>query len=142
MKKGVNDLYQAIPFKENRRMFNLKGIFLLIMFCCSLSVFSQDTKTVEGNVLDDNRDPVPGATVVVKGNTSYGTVTSSQGEFSLDIPSEENVLVVSFVGMETQEVNVSDQTDVTVVLQIASIQLEETVVVGYGQQKKKSIIGS
>jgi TonB-linked SusC/RagA family outer membrane protein len=64
------------------------------------------------------------------------------GRFSFDIPEDENVIVVSFIGMQRQEVDVSSQTYVTVLLEPEFVQLDDVVVVGYGQQKKASIVGS
>jgi TonB-linked SusC/RagA family outer membrane protein len=64
------------------------------------------------------------------------------GRFSFDIPEDENVIVVSFIGMQSQEVDVSSQTNVSVMLESETVELDDIVVVGYGQQKKKSVVGS
>ncbi|MGQ1891978.1 SusC/RagA family TonB-linked outer membrane protein [Thermophagus sp. OGC60D27] len=142
MKKIDKNVYQANRWSLIRLSFNPKGVLLLIMFCLSFAVYSQNMKSVSGVVLDENREPVPGATVVVKGSTTYGTVTDMDGRFSFDIPEDENVIVVSFIGMKTLEVDVSSQTNVTVMLEPESVELDDIVVVGYGQQKKKSVVGS
>jgi TonB-linked SusC/RagA family outer membrane protein len=93
-------------------------------------------------VLDEQQDPVPGATVMVKGNSDYGTITDSDGEFSINIPAEENVLVISFIGMKTQEIDVSNTSSITIILESEIVHLAETVVVGYGIQKKETLTGS
>ena len=142
MKKIDKNVYQANRWYLIRLSFNLKSVLFLIMFCLSFAVYSQNMKSVRGVVLDENREPVPGATVVAKGSTTYGTVTDIDGRFSLDIPEDENVIVVSFIGMQRQEVDVSSQTNVTVLLEPESIELEDVVVVGYGQQKKASVVGA
>ena len=142
MKKIDKNVYQANRWSLIRLSFNPKGVLLLIMFCLSFDVYSQNMKSVSGIVLDENREPVPGATVVVKGSTTYGTVTDMDGRFSFDIPEDENVIVVSFIGMQRQEVDVSSQTNVRVMLESESVELDDIVVVGYGQQKKKSVVGS
>ena len=142
MKKIDKNVYQANRWYLIRLSFNPKGVLFLIMFCLSFAVYSQDMKTVSGVVLDENREPVPGATVVVKGSTTYGTITDMDGRFSFDIPEDENVIVVSFIGMKKQEVDVSSQTNVSVMLESESVELDDIVVVGYGQQKKKSVVGS
>ncbi len=142
MKKSNENVYRATPLSLSLWGFNLRRVVFLMMFCISLGAFSQDMKTVSGIVLDAQGETVPGATVVVKGNTSYGSVTDIQGRFSLNIPQDANVLIVSFVGMKTQEIDVSSQTTVTVNLESDAIALDDVVVVGYGQQKKASIVGS
>ena len=78
---------------------------------------------------------------MVKGQTSLGTVTDFDGNFTLKVPSESTVLVVSYVGMTTKEIRVGKQRDFKITL-ADDTQLEEVVVVGYGQQKKASVVGS
>ncbi|MFW5758415.1 MAG: carboxypeptidase-like regulatory domain-containing protein, partial [Bacteroidota bacterium] len=142
MENGIKDKYRSFSLIRKGWKLHLKGLLLLIVFICSISAFSQEMRTITGVVLDDQDEPVPGATVVAKDDPSRGTVTDGNGEFSLDIPEEEEVIVVSFVGMKSQEVDVSDQQEVTVSLTPETVELEETVVVGYGQQKKESVVGS
>jgi TonB-linked SusC/RagA family outer membrane protein len=142
MKEKLNIYIRQIPFWGNRLKFNLKGLFFLIMFVCSFALYSQSMKTVNGFVLDENHNPIPGATVVAKGNTAYGNITDSDGRFSLEIPTNENYIIVSFIGMKTQKVDVSNKDTVTIILENESIELEDVVIVGYGQQKKASIVGA
>lgn len=97
-------------------------------------------KSISGVVVDADGVPVPGASVIVKG-TSKGTVTNVDGEFSLPVPATAT-LVFSFVGMKTEEVVVGNKTSVNVVLSEESIGIEEVVAVGYGVQRKESIVGS
>ena len=85
---------------------------------------------------------VIGASVVVKGNTSIGTISDIDGNFVLTVPSENTTLVVSFVGMKSQEVKATSTNLIKVTLEDDSQQLEEVVVVGYGQQKKASVVGA
>lgn len=96
---------------------------------------------IKGRVIDENGDPLPGVSVTNKG-TSSGTLTDVNGNFSLSNISSDGVLVFSFLGMKPQEVNVNGRTQITVTLLSQSINMEELVVVGYGQQKKESVVGA
>ena len=107
----------------------------------SVAFHQEQTKTVTGTVTDQAGEPVPGATVVVKG-TSSGTVTDVDGNFTLSNVSEDATLVVSFVGMKKEEVGVSGQDQLSIVLQEETMGLDEVVVVGYGAQKKETVTGS
>ena len=83
-----------------------------------------------------------GASVTLKGNNSVGTISDIDGNFVLTVPSEKSVLIVSYVGMKPQEVKVSSKGMIKVTLEDDTKQLEEVVVVGYGQQKKASVVGA
>ena len=113
-------------------------VMLALMFCTT--VMGQDI-SVKGTVVDTNGEGLIGASVVVKGNTSKGAVTDFDGNFRLDVPSEQTVLVISYVGMVTKEVKVGKQRTFKVTL-AENTKLEEVVVVGYGQQKKASVVGA
>jgi TonB-linked SusC/RagA family outer membrane protein len=102
--------------------------------------FKQDV-TVKGTVKEESGSALPGVNVVVKG-TTQGTVTDGEGSFSLNVPSNESVLVFSFIGFITQEVPVNGQTTIDVVLIADSETLSEVVVVGYGTQERKDVTGS
>ena len=101
----------------------------------------QQVHPVTGLVKDSKGGPLPGVTVVVKGTTK-GTITDSDGKYSLmDVPSGAT-LVFSFVGMRSQEVPVANKNTVNVILEEETIGLEEVVAVGYGTQKKVNLTGS
>ena len=118
-------------------MKNLKQLIrqtipaILMLFTCSTMLHAQNGITVKGSVTDNTAEPLIGASVVVKGQTSMGTVTDIDGNFQLKVPSEQSVLVVSYVGMTTKEIRVGKQRDFKVSL-AEDTQLEEVVVVGYG----------
>jgi len=96
---------------------------------------------VSGTVTDESGEPLPGVTVIVKG-TTQGTVTNSDGEYTLrDIP-EDATLQFSFVGMKTQEVVAGNQTVIDIQMMMDAIGLEEVVAVGYGTQKKMHLTGA
>ncbi|WP_373828260.1 SusC/RagA family TonB-linked outer membrane protein, partial [Bacteroides heparinolyticus] len=99
------------------------------------------TIKVTGQVVDENGETIPGANVVVKGQTGIGTVTDLDGKFTLDVP-QGSVLVISFIGYVTQEHSVKAGEKLTVKLIPDAQALEEVVVVGYGVQKKESLTGA
>ena len=127
--------------KNLKQLFRqtLPTILMLVAFCTTMQ--AQNGITVTGTVTDGVGDALIGASVVVKGNTSTGTVTDFDGNFQLKVPSESTVLVISYVGMTTKEVKIGKQRKFDVTL-YDDTQLEEVVVVGYGQQKKASVVGA
>jgi TonB-linked SusC/RagA family outer membrane protein len=99
-------------------------------------------RTVQGKVLDSSQQPLPGVGVVLEGTTN-GTVTNADGSYSLRVPSSDVVLVFSSLGYQTQSVSVPASQDVVnVTLDDDAMTLEETVVVGYGVQKKVNLTGA
>ena len=113
----------------------------LMLFAFSTMLYAQGGVSVKGTVTDGAGEPLIGASVVVKGQSSLGTVTDFDGNFVLKVPSEQSTLVISYVGMTTKEIKVGKQRDFKVTLN-DDTQLEEVVVVGYGQQKKASVVGA
>ena len=104
-------------------------------------VGSVQQKMVSGTVKDDNGEPIPGVSVVVKG-TTRGTLTDIDGKFQIEVTGKENILQFSFVGMKSQEVVVGDQRTINVKLEQETIGIEEVVAVGYGVQRKVTSTGS
>ena len=96
---------------------------LLMLFVFSLSGMAQGIQ-ISGTVVDNAGDPLIGASVIVKGQTTVGTVTDIDGNFELKVPSEQSVLVISYVGMTTKEVKVGKQRSFRVSLG-EDAQLEE-----------------
>ncbi len=96
---------------------------------------------VLGTVSDENGEPLPGVSILLKG-TQQGLITDSNGKFSIEVPDEQSVLVFSFVGYLTQEITVGSRTIIDITLQTDEKALEEIVVVGYGTQKKSDLTGS
>ena len=128
-------------------MRNLKQLIkravptVMMLMAFVLQMQAQGGIKVKGTVVDNNAEPLIGASVVVKGNTSLGTVTDFDGNFALTVPSESTVLVVSYVGMTSREVKVGKERNLRVILQ-DDTELEEVIIVGYGQQKKASVVGA
>src|ERR1035437_2369222 len=106
-----------------------KTILLLLVIVCSLSGFGQGLQ-VKGVVTSaDDRQPIPGVSIVIKGTTS-GITTNIDGMYSLKVPGNAK-LVFSFVGMTSQEIEVKNRTTIDVVLATTSSSSDEVVVVGY-----------
>ena len=128
--KNVTKKIQKIPY-----------LLVLLLLSC-LPTLAQNGVTVKGTVVDGTGETVIGASIVVKGNTSIGTISDIDGNFTLAVPNDNVTLVVSFIGMKSQEVKATAQKPIKVILEDDSQQLEEVVVVGFGQQKKASVIGA
>lgn len=106
-----------------------------------ISEQQQQTKVITGTVTDDTKQALPGASVIVKG-TTIGIITDIDGKFSLKVPENAKTLVVSFVGMVPQEIEIGSKTTFNVLLVQETIGLEEVVAVGYGTVRKKDLTGS
>ena len=102
---------------------------------------SEYQQIIRGIVTDEKGNPLPGVSVVVKG-TTLGTLTDISGSYNLTNISPDATLVFSFIGMSTQEIQVTDKTQINVVLKEEAIGLDEVVVIGYGTQKKNDLTGS
>ena len=107
---------------------------------CSLNAQAQKIQ-VKGNLVDGTGEPLIGATVKVKGSAGVGAVTDFDGNFKIDVPSENSTLVFTYVGMKTKEVKVGKKREFKLILEDDNA-IGEVVVVGYGQQKKASVVGA
>ncbi len=116
--------------------------FILIFCLCLLATFAaQAQRTISGKVVSgDDQSPLPGVNILVKGTTS-GTISDANGEFTVSVASESDVLVFSFVGYISQEQTVNGRTSFNVVLASDAQQLSEVVVTALGIQKDKTKIG-
>ena len=121
----------------------------LILFLCLVPVASaraatgpQDGKTVvTGVIYDEDRIPVAGANIMVKG-TDTGTIADGDGKFSITVPYSEATLIISFIGFTTMEYPLAGKANINVTLKAEAVSLEETVVIGYGSQKRATMTGS
>jgi TonB-dependent starch-binding outer membrane protein SusC len=120
----------------------LKGISVL-MVCVSFTqlAFSQ-TKVITGTVIDDKGAPIQGASIAVKGVSKGGTTTDATGTFTLSVPASAKSLVISSVGFNQQEIDITDKTSVSVTLTTSSQSLSDVVVIGYGTARKKDLTGA
>ncbi len=120
----------------------MRKFLCLIMAVMAMTTSLWAQRTISGKVTDDKGVPVPNVSIQVKG-TQTGTVSSTDGSFSLTVPSNARTLVFSSVGMTTQEVSIGNQTSFNVSLQnVSDASLQEVVVVGYGTQKRKETTGN
>ena len=124
----------------SNKVKNMRSLLLILFSAISLSVSAQ-TITVKGNVKDTSGEPVIGASVVEKGNTTNGTITDLDGNFSIKVDGKKT-LVISYIGMKTQEVAVQGRKTINVQMVDDSKALDEVVVIGYGTVNKRDLTGS
>ena len=123
------------------RVFKTIAVTLFLMLGCSLSIFAQN-REVSGKVFDANQQPLVGAAVMLPGTTN-GAVTIDDGSFSLTIPAGDVTVEVSSLGYLTKKVTIpAAKSSITVFLEEDNLTLNETVVVGYGTQKKVNLTGA
>ena len=121
---------------------NSKRLWALMFMMCSFLISFAQQAVVTGEVKDASNEPVIGATVQVK-NAGGGAITDIDGNFRLSVPDVKNaILVVSFIGYETQEIPLNGKKQVKVVLQEQFNELAEVTVVAYGVQKKETLTGA
>ncbi len=127
---------------HKREGWKSKGILFFLLLLGSLNGLAQNKVTVTGKVLDEKGEPLIGATIVLKDNSSIGTVADFDGFFTLEVPDQNAVLTVSYIGMISQDVRANGRTLLVVTLREDSEILDEVIIVGYGQQKKESVVGA
>ena len=115
-------------------------ILILVLFFTTVFVFGQ-TIEVSGTITDNNNIPLPGVNVLVK-NTTKGTSTDFDGNFTLSDVAVNSILTISYIGFQTQEIKVTESQSFNIVLQEDAQSLEEVVVIGFGAQKKKEVTGA
>lgn len=116
----------------------------LSLFCLFFiqTLYAQETITVSGIIYDaSTQTPIPGVTVVEKGNTTNGTSTDFDGNYNLTLPAT-GTLVASYVGFQTLEVPVAGEVNIDINLAVDNQQLDEVVIVAYGTQKKETVTGA
>lgn len=119
----------------------MKKLFVLLNLLLSVSLlFAQNTISVKGKVTDASNESVPGASILIKG-TMQGTITDVDGVFTIQADPQATI-VVSFIGMKTQEIPVNNRTSINVQMHEESFNVDEVVVVGYGTQKVKDLTSS
>ncbi|WP_222942465.1 SusC/RagA family TonB-linked outer membrane protein [Arenibacter arenosicollis] len=142
----LNRIFKDLPVKyevlDNRQIVLTKQFQEIIKSDESVPIGNliQQT-TVKGNIVDSNGTPLPGANVVEKGTTN-GVTADFDGNFAIDLAEKNAVLVVSYIGFATKEVEVNGQTNLSIILEESSAGLDEVVVVGFGTQKKLNLTGA
>ena len=117
-----------------------KTLVFLFLGCLGMSVYAQN-RTISGRVVDASGEPVIGAAVTVVGNTRIGAATDLNGAFSLSVPAGSTMSVES-IGYKTQTFAIGNQSNFNIVLEEDTEMLEETVVIGYGVQRKSDVTGA
>ena len=124
---------QTLTFKRTAMLFALTTM-------CTLGAQAQKI-LIKGNVADGTGEPLIGATVKVKGDATSGVISDMDGNFQISVPSEKATIEITYIGMEPQTMKVGKKRQFKVVMTDDNA-LGEVVVVGYGQQKKASVVGS
>lgn len=114
-------------------------LVLFLWFGTMASLIAQ--RTISGTITDDKKEPLIGASVLVKG-TSTGTISDVSGAFSFSIPANGTTLVISYTGYASKEVAIGASNSYNVMLEQEAIDLSDIVIVGYGTQSKKELTGS
>ena len=124
----------------SNKVKNMRSWLLMLFAAISLGVSAQ-TITVKGNVKDTTGEPIIGASIVEKGNTTNGTITDLDGNYSIKVPAKAT-LTFSYIGMKTQDIAIKGQGPINVTLSDDTQALDEVVVIGYGTVAKKDLTGS
>lgn len=152
--------FSSLIQKVSNKLFKmnlLSYLFLVGFLSLSLSVLGQNSKTsptsiknesqsttkrrISGKVTDQKGESIIGATVMIK-NASMGTITNIDGNFVLEVPSDAKTATITYVGFTPKEFALGSQDNYKIVLEDASVNIAELVVVGYGAQKKESVVGA
>ncbi|RPD91768.1 TonB-dependent receptor [Aureibaculum marinum] len=139
MKKQVP--YTKRPDSSLKYVINI-GLFVLI-FISQFALFAQTNSekiTVRGTVTEAEFGAVIGANIIEQGTTN-GVMTDFDGNYSIEVP-KDAVLVISYIGFATQTIKVNGRTEINIVMVAEASVLDEVVIVGYGKQKKESVVGS
>jgi TonB-dependent starch-binding outer membrane protein SusC len=114
-------------------------LVLFLWFGTMASLIAQ--RTISGTITDDKKEPLIGASVLVKG-TSTGTISDVSGAFSFSIPANGTTLIISYTGYASKEIAIGASNNYNVMLEQEAIDLSDIVIVGYGTQSKKELTGS
>ncbi len=138
----IINLYKLLMMKYKRKRFLKIPCLLVLMVFSVFAAYSQGKITLSGTVVDVTGQPIMGANVAVKEDNQAKTVTDKDGKFTLSVTNRSVTLVVSYISMITQEVKVNNSAPLKITLQDDNRILSDVVIVGYGQQKKESLVGA
>lgn len=139
--KNIEEVLDILFRGTNVKYRSFNSNYVLFTEDKDFTEFVQQQKSVSGKVTDFSGGSIPGVSVVVKGTTK-GTITDSNGSYTLSSIPGDAILQFSFMGMKSYEVKVGSMTSINVVLQEETIGIEEVVAIGYGIQKKVTSTGS
>jgi len=129
-----------LSFSPGRKWVGKFLSMVLLMLLLTGMAFAQQ-KTVTGKVSDETGVAVPGATVIVKG-TTIGAVTDMDGKFSISVPAASKTLVISFIGMKPQEIQVGTQASYSVTMVAETVGIDEVIAIGYSSAGRKNVASS
>jgi TonB-dependent starch-binding outer membrane protein SusC len=120
----------------------MRKLLLLLVGCLLLCAdLPAQTRSISGKVTDEKGSPIPNASVIIRG-TSTGTTTDANGSFQLSVPASARAIVISAVGMAPQELTLNNRTTFDVTLRLNERDMQEVVVVGYQQRRKRDEAGA
>lgn len=121
---------------------SFKLLVLLLLSSGGSCLYAQSGRVVEGTVVDSNQEPLYGVTILVKDKPGVGVITDFDGRFSIQLSEGDNELELSFLGMKSQTLRVGERSHLMVVMEDDSQIFDEVVIVGFGQQKKASVVAA
>lgn len=138
--------------KKKHKLISIRTLLLLILTLSAASAYAVGyvhnekptvplIKKISGTVVDQEQNPIPGVNIAVKG-TSKGTISDIDGKYSIDVPDDKNILIFSFVGMQTMEVEINNRLQIDVVMETKDAQIDDVVVTGYQKIDRKLFTGS
>ena len=130
-----------IKLKPNSRNGQARQILLLLLFFLLTPLFIFAQNSVSGVITSEDGEALIGANVLVQG-TDIGTITGIDGSYTLDNVPEDAVIVISFIGYDTQEIGVEGRSGIDVIVTATGQLLDELVVTGYAVEKKKDLLGA
>lgn len=153
-------ILKKTPFFSGRGFESVMKITLATIFLCASFSFTTDIREkneiarniiieepqqqlneIRGNIIDEGGNPIPGVTVIVKGSNT-GTTTDAEGNYYLNNISSNAIIQFSFIGMETQELNIDNRAVINITMREETIDIDEVIVVGYITQRKVDLTGS
>lgn len=146
-KIGLSALLSRILDPNNLSFKQIDEMILVRPIPASTSLLTPDQKiqpvnlSIKGRVVDDKGEGLPGVSILLKGTTT-GTLTDVMGDYKIDVPNAESVLIFSYVGFKSEEVVVGSRNTIDVTLTNDNKVLQELIVVGYGTQKKVNLTGA
>ena len=140
--ENINKILLIEFLNSTKKKLKLTSMLLLSILFLSSSLVAQNKSVIKGLIVDETNQPLIGATVIVKNVKNSGVISDVNGRFTLNIPEGKITLVVSYIGYTSQEVNVTDSRSITVKMVGNSLNMDEVIVVGYGSQKKESVVGA
>ncbi|MBI0398743.1 SusC/RagA family TonB-linked outer membrane protein [Cyclobacterium marinum] len=127
--------------KKYIQELRLFGLMILLMVIAGSEGYSQGAREVTGTITDESGESLPGVNILVKG-TAVGTVSNIDGTFKIAVPSDNDILVFSFIGYNNQEISIGNKSSINITLTSTLSDMEEVVVIGFGEQSRELLTTS